>query len=143
MKFGIIVSILVIIPIIFIPIFAQQTSDVLIFTQIILRDSQGNLIMTFESTKIGYLNIVALQNFLDKETTANDPIMNIGSQKMQIIERAGVLDFDSENVVSDTTLYTTLENGHTLTLVRLIHDGIPVTAGDELTTIWTFIRPLN
>jgi len=99
--------------------------------------------MTFESTKIGYLNIVALQNFLDKETTANDPIMNIGSQKMQIIERAGVLDFDSENVVSDTTLYTTLENGHTLTLVRLIHDGIPVTAGDELTTIWTFIRPLN
>ncbi len=143
MKFGIIVSILVVFPSLFIPVFAQQTSDVFIFTQITLRDSQGNLVMTFEPTKIGYLNIVALQNFLDGESTANDPIMNIGSQKMQIIERAGILDFDSENVISDTTLNTTLENGQALTLVRLIHDGIPVTAGDELTTIWAFIRPLN
>ncbi len=142
MKFGI-VSILVVFPSLFIPVFAQQTSDVFIFTQITLRDSQGNLVMTFEPTKIGYLNIVALQNFLDGESTANDPIMNIGSQKMQIIERAGILDFDSENVISDTTLNTTLENGQALTLVRLIHDGIPVIAGDQLTTIWTFIRPLN
>jgi len=125
------------------PIFAQQTTDVLIFTQITLRDSDRNLIASFEPTKIGYHNSVALDNFLDFESTKNDPIINIGNQKMQIIERAGTLNFDSENVISDTTLNTSLDDGQIITLVRLIHDGIPVTSGDELTIIWTFIRPVN
>ena len=143
LKFEIAVSSLIVFSSLFMPIFAQQTTDVLIFTQITLRDSDGNLIASFEPTKIGYHNSVALDNFLDFESTKNDPIINIGSQKMQIIERAGTLNFDSENVISDTTLNTSLDDGQIITLVRLIHDGIPVTSGDELTIIWTFIRPVN
>ncbi len=143
LKFEIAVSSLIVFSSLFIPIFAQQTTDVLIFTQITLRDSDRNLIASFEPTKIGYHNSVALDNFLDFESTKNDPIINIGSQKMQIIERAGTLNFDSENVISDTTLNTSLDDGQIITLVRLIHDGIPVTSGDELTIIWTFIRPVN
>jgi len=143
LKFEIAVYSLIVFSSLFIPIFAQQTTDVLIFTQITLRDSDRNLIASFEPTKIGYHNSVALDNFLDFESTKNDPIINIGSQKMQIIERAGTLNFDSENVISDTTLNTSLDDGQIITLVRLIHDGIPVTSGDELTIIWTFIRPVN
>ncbi len=136
------ITLLVVFPALFLPIFAQQSSDVLILTQIIIRDSQGNLIISLEPTKIGYLNIVALNSFLNEESTVNDPIMNIGNQKMQIIQRLATLDFDSENVISDTTL-NTFENGKTITLVRLIHDGLPVTPEDDYTTIWTFIRPLK
>jgi len=142
LKFTLIIFVLIFFPAILIPIHAQQTSDVIIFTHVILRDSQGNLVISFEPTKIGYLNIVALNNFLDDESTVNDPILDFGSQKMQIIEREGVLNFDSDNVLSDTTLNVSLDDGQILTLVRLIHDGITVTTDDELSIIWTFIRPV-
>jgi hypothetical protein len=69
--------------------------------------------------------------------------MMIGNQKIQIIERQDVMNFDTENVISDTTLNTPLESGQLVSLIRLIHDGIPVIPGDELITIWTFIRPVN
>jgi hypothetical protein len=133
---------LIVIPILILPIFAQ-TPSVLVFSQIILRDSQGNLVTSFVVTKIGYIDEMALQDFLDDESSTNDPIMDIGGQKMQIIERAITFDFDSEDVLSDTTLNTFLDNGQIVTLVRLIHDGIPVTSGDEIIHIWTFIRPLK
>lgn len=126
----------------FLPSYAQQTSDTLIFVQNIVRDSQGNLITSFEVTKIGYLAKSSLNNFLDEESSPNDPIINIGSQKMQIMERQIEVDFNSDDVVSDTTLNMIKENGDMLSLVRLIHDGIPVTAGDKQIQIWTFIRPV-
>jgi hypothetical protein len=69
--------------------------------------------------------------------------MVVGNQKMQIIERQGILNFDLENVISDTTLNTPLESGQIVTLIRLIHDGVSVISGDELITIWTFIRSVN
>lgn len=130
------------IPIIVLPAYAQN-SDSLVFVQNILRDSDGNLVTIFEITKIGYIQQTALAKFLDLESSQNDPVMMSNNQKIQIIQRQVSLSFDSENVISDTTLNTPLDNGQVITLIRLIHDGIPVTAGDELTTIWTFIRPVN
>jgi hypothetical protein len=129
-------------PVFVIPAFAQ-TSDTVIFVKHILRDSDGNLVASFEVTKIGYIEPTSLKKFLDAESTQNDPVMMIENQKIQIIERKGTLNFDTENVVSDTTLNTPLESGQLVTLIRLVHDGIPVIPGDELITIWTFIRPVN
>ena len=131
-----------IIPFLIIPSYAQM-SESIILVQHILRDSEGNLITSFEATKIGYIQKTALTKFLDAESTQNDPVMMVGNQKIQVIERQGSLNFDSDTVVSDTTLNTPLESGQIITLIRLIHDGIPVTLGDELITIWTFIRPVK
>lgn len=137
------ILILVFSSVIFLPVYAQQTSDIYIFTHVILRDLNGNLVASFEPTRIGYINSVALNDFLDNESSTKDPIMNIRNQEMQIIQRAGILNFNSDNVISDTTLNTSRENGQVISLIRLVHDGLPVTNGDELTTIWTFIRPSN
>ena len=82
MKYVILISFLAILPVVFLPIFAQQPSDVLVLTQIILRDSEGNLVVSYEPTKIGYLNLVALNDFLDYESSPNDPILNIGNQNL-------------------------------------------------------------
>lgn len=142
MKLAIILLILSLVPILFLPSYAQ-TSDTTIFVQHILRDSDGNLVTSFEATKIGYIQQSTLTNFLDAESNSNDPIMMIENQKMQIIERQATLEFDSENVVSDTTLNTPNDNGGITTLIRLVHDGIPVIPGDELITIWTFIRTVQ
>lgn len=133
--------ILVIIPFLIIPAYAQ-TMDGFIFVQNILHDSDGNLITAQQVTKIGYLNQGVLDRFLDEEASQNDPIVTASGQRMQIIERAVTLDFDSRDVLSDTTL-NFQDNEKITTLVRLIHDGIPVTKGDKLTTIWTFIRPVG
>ncbi len=124
------------------PVYAES-SNILIFTQVILRDSEGILVTSFEPTKIGYLNELSLHNFLDLELSENDPIITRNNQQLQIIQRAGTLNYNSDNVISDTTLNSQSDNGDITTLVRLIHDGMPVTTGDELITIWTFIRPLN
>lgn len=120
-----------------------QTSDTAIFVKHILRDSEGNLVTSFEATKIGYIVPITLTKFLDAESTQNDPVMIVNNQKIQIIERQGTLNFDSKNVISDTTLNTSLDDGRLITLIRLVHDGIPVIPGDELITIWTFIRPVQ
>lgn len=130
---------LLLIPIFIMPVYAQSF-ETLVFVQNTLRDSEGNLVTSFEVSKIGYLQKVALERFLDAEVSNNDPIVMINNQKMQIIEREISLSFDSDNVISDTTLNASLENGQIITLVRLIHDGIPVTSGDELTLIWIFVR---
>ncbi len=135
-----IISTILLIPITICPAFGQNY-DGFIFVQNILRDSDGNLVTTHQVTKIGYINPVALDQFLTEEASQNDPIVSMSGQRMQIIERAITVDFDSKNVLSDTTLNIG-EKDKVLTLVRLIHDGIPVTKGDQMTTIWTFIRPV-
>jgi len=140
MKFVILLVFLL--PLIILPVNAQ-TSDTTIFVQHILRDSEGNLVTSFEASKIGYIQQSSLTKFLDAESSQDDPVIMIGNQKMQIIERQGTVNFDSENVISDTTLNTPLDDGQIISLIRLVHDGIPVIPGDELITIWTFIRPVQ
>ena len=38
------------------------------------------------------------------------PIKNVNNQKIQIIQREGVLNFDSKNVISDAILNTSFDN---------------------------------
>jgi len=124
------------------PLYAQ-TSNTIGFVQIILRDSQENLVTSFEVTTVGYIYHAKLTNFLDIESSQNDPVIIVENQKMQIIERKATLNFDSKDVVSDATLNTAADNGQIIPLIRLIHDGIPVVPGDQLISIWTFIRPVT
>ena len=137
-----IIAILVIIPIFIIPGFAQTPSDTLILVETILRDSNEHLITKLEITKISYIDQVMLEDFLDKESSPNDPIRIIEGQKMQIIERAIILDFNSNDVITNLRFSTYLDDEQIILLVGLVHDGFPVTNGDKLTQIWTFIRPL-
>ena len=62
MKLYFIIFFLAIFPIFFLPIFAQQTSDVLIFTQVTLRDSQGSLVTSFEGLDLTTEDIQAIRN---------------------------------------------------------------------------------
>lgn len=135
---------LFIISLFFVPVYAQDVgNDIFIFTQNILRDSQGNLVTSFQVTKIGYLELASLNSFLDAESSPRDPIITIGGQKMQVMERQIEIDIKFPDVISDTTLNTIKDNGQQISLVRLIHDGLSVTAGDKLVQIWTFIRPVS
>ena len=126
------------------PVFSQTSLNTPIFVQTIFRDSNENLVTSLEITKVSYVNQTILADFLDKESSSNDPIVMIGDQKMQVIERRITLDFYSNDVITNLKFSTDSDDDdeQIVSLVKLIHDGIPVTSGDTLTQIWTFVRPL-
>jgi len=122
--------------------FAQEQRQIAMSSQIIVRDSDGILVAYLEINKVEYVSLGALHKFLDAEfNPAADQVFSANGQDLQLIRRSIDYNVDSDNVISDTTLNGQVE-GRVITLVRPIHDGIPVKSGDTLTVIWTFIRPI-
>lgn len=121
---------------------ATDSDDTLfIFVQIIVRNSDGQLVTYLESYRIAIENLGALHEFLDSETKAGkDPVIDVGGQPFQLIKRLKTITFESDNVFATTSLSDS-RDGSIVLLAHFDHDGFPVVKGDELTMIWTIIRP--
>ena len=117
-------------------------SDVYIFVQTFVRNSDGQLIHYFENDKFTDKNLAALNIFLDSEATrGNAPTYDIEGKKFQLVQRSKVLEIDSFQLVASTKLEDA-ENPISEFLVRYAHDGFFLTPGDELTQVWTFFREI-
>jgi hypothetical protein len=78
--------------------------------------------------------------FLDFEASrGNDPIVTINGEEYQVIRRVQSKTFTSDDLVASTILYDIVDGKHVM-LARFAHDGYPVSSGDTLESIWTFIR---
>jgi len=126
--------------------FAQNSpapnSDVYIFVQTFVRNSDGVLVHYFENDKFTDKNLAALDVFLDSEASqGNAPEYDIEGKKFQLIQRSKVLEIDSFQLVASTKLEDS-ENLISISLVRYAHDGYFLTPGDELTQVWTFFREI-
>ena len=126
--------------------FAQNSpapnSDVYIFVQTFVRNSDGNLVHYFENDKFTDKNLAALDVFLDFEASrGNAPEYDLEGKKFQLIQRSKVLEIDSFQLVASTKLEDP-ENPISPFLVRYAHDGYFLTPGDELTQVWTFFREI-
>jgi len=126
--------------------FAQNSpapnSDVYIFVQTFVRNSDGNLVHYFENDKFTDKNLAALDVFLDFEASrGNAPEYDLEGKKFQLIQRSKVLEIDSFQLVASTKLEDP-ENPVSPFLVRYAHDGYFLTPGDELTQVWTFFRQI-
>jgi len=125
---------------------AQQTEigdDLFVFVQSTIRNSDGQLVTYLESSKFTDLNLELLGPFLDMETSrTNDPIVSINDKEYQFIRRVQSKTFTSEDLVASTILSDTIDGKITM-LARFAHDGYPVSAGDTLESMWTFIRPVS
>jgi len=114
-----------------------------IFVQSTIRNSDGQLVTYLESSKFTDLNLELLGPFLDFESArANDPIVTINGEEYQIIRRVQSKTFPSEDLVASTILSDTIDGKLTM-LARFAHDGYPVSEGDTLESMWTFIRPAS
>jgi hypothetical protein len=114
-----------------------------IFVQTTVRNPDGQLVTYLESSKFTDLNLELLGPFLDFEASrGNDPIVTIDEKEYQVIRRVQSKTFERDDLVASTILSNTIEGKLTM-LARFAHDGYPVTPGDILESMWTFIRPVS
>ena len=114
-----------------------------IFVQSTIRNSDGQLVTYLESSKFTDINLELLGPFLDFEATrGNDPIVTINEKEYQVIRRVQSKTFTSDDLVASTILSDSIDGKLTM-LARFAHDGYPVSAGDTLESMWTFIRPAS
>ena len=125
---------------------AYQTNiedGLFIFVQSTIRNSDGQLVTYLESSKFTDINLELLGTFLDYEASrGNDPIVTINGEEYQVIRRVQSKTFPSEDLVASTILSDTIDGKLTM-LARFAHDGYPVSPGDTLESMWTFIRPAS
>ena len=118
----------------------EINEDLFIFVQTSVRNSDGQLVVYLESSKFTYVNNEALNLFLDFEASrGTDPIVTIDEQNFQIIRRVQTQSINSDGLVPSTILSDNV-NGEQIVLARFAHDGYPVTSGDTIESMWTFIR---
>ena len=114
-----------------------------IFVQTTVRNPDGQLVTYLESSKFTDLNLELLGPFLDFESSSgNDPIVTIDEKEYQVIRRVQSKTFERDDLVASTILSNTVDGKLTM-LARFAHDGYPVTPGDILESMWTFIRPVS
>ena len=112
-----------------------------ILVQTTVRNSDGQLVVYLESSKFTDLHLEPLGTFLDFEAArANDPIVTMDGKDYQIIRRVQEKTFTADDLVASTLLSSTLDGKREL-LTRFAHDGYPVSSGDTLESMWTFVRP--
>lgn len=117
-------------------------SEVFIFVQTIVKDSDGNLVTYLASDKFTHLNLAALDILIEAEKSENDPIIVIDEQKFQVIQRLKRINSNAEDVVASTILAHE-QNGVTKQVARFAHDGYPILEGETVTSVWTFIIPVD
>ena len=122
------------------PNFSQ--GDTFIFVQTFVHNSQGQLVTYLASDKFSTINFQALNRLLDFEQSENDPIININGKKFQVITRQVTIPYEQENVIASTIIAHSTQ-GKLSQVARFAHDGYPLIPGDKVTTVWTFIRPLE
>ena len=126
--------------------FAYQTNiedELFIFVQTTIRNSDGQLVTYLESSKFTDLNMDKLEPFLDFEASrGNDPIITIDGTEYQVIRRVQSKIFTTNDLIASTILSDN-QDGKLTMLARFAHDGYPVTQGDTLESMWTFIRPVS
>lgn len=139
MKLLLVLSILLIIPA---NAAVAQEGQLGVTSQIILRDASGGLVAFLEVNKIAYVGEGIIHQFLDGEFNPNsDPVFSSDGKNIQVIRRAIDYHPESDELLTDLTLNVNID-GKQHTIVRPVHDGIPVKSGDTLTVIWTFIRAI-
>ena len=150
----------IIISVLFIPVsFASgetitfsKTSDgssIYIFVQIIQRDSDGNLLAFIQSDKMTYVQADLTQFYVASKgmaktimnTNPNGPHFEVFGEKYTITQ-------DKQNITASTLFvveYDTEESSERRQEVaaRFGHEGLVLSPGDTVSTVWNFAKLLN
>lgn len=120
-----------------------QQSNLAIYLQAKIQDSNGNLVGYLESARVAILDAVKLNKLIDENAgTFHKSIITIGGQKYEMIKASPVVIHNSSTIVSQNII--SVSNGKTSQVLAFAsHDGYPVVPGDRVTIHWTIIRPAS
>lgn len=116
-------------------------NNLVIFAQIEIQDSSGNLVSYLEAPQITVLDMAKLNLLLDQNSPVfQKSFISNGNQKFEIIKATDIVIHPSATIVSQNTI--SASNGKTTEVLAIAnHDGYPVVKGDKVTVYWTIIRP--
>ena len=117
-------------------------TEIFIFVQTIVKNSDGQLVTYLTSDKFSELDLDKLQTLLKNEDSEGDPIVTIDGQEFRVTQRLQKLQSLEENVIA-STLIALKQNDDLIQVARFAHDGYPIVEGDEVFSVWTFIRPVD
>lgn len=120
--------------------YAQTTSNIVIFVQIKVQDSNGNLVSYLEPPKIIITNLAKLNDLLNQNSPVfQKSFVTNGDQKFEVIKVNDTVIHTSGTIVSQNMISET--NGQRSEVLAVAdHDGYPVVKGDKATAYWTIIR---
>jgi hypothetical protein len=124
--------------------FAQNMfdDDGFVYVQIQVRNKDGMLVSYMESDRVLIVDQKILDELLDKGgESIIKSIQRVNERNFEIIKGYGVLNHDSDMVVSKTAIHTLQDPPSILAIAD--HDGYPVTKGDQVISVWTIIRPVD
>ena len=111
-----------------------------IFTQVTLRNSDGDLVTYMESDKLFDVDKKIISGTLDHfSSTMEIPIFELNDVKFQVFIVESVTEFDSATMYSNIFYNVTMDE-QTIPAARFQFDGLLTSPGDEATVIWTFAR---
>ena len=121
--------------------YAQTQNNMVVFAQIRVQDSGGNLVSYMEVTRITIPDVAKLNQLLDQNSAVfSKNIITDGDQKLEIIKATDVVVHRSATIVSQNLISAT--NGQRSEVLAIAdHDGYPVVPGDKVSVYWTIIRP--
>jgi len=117
-------------------------NGVFIYVQTIVKNSDGQIVTYLTSHKFTDVNSEALKILLDSESSKNDPIITVNGEKFQVIKRQTSVIEGRENVIASTLIAHAVDDKLNI-VARFAHDGYPILQEEEVTTIWSFIRPID
>jgi hypothetical protein len=120
--------------------YAQTSNQFLIFVQISVRNSGGQLVTYQEGYEIQVLDLDVLNKLLDKQPVLST--MQINGQNYEIIQLVYDDKYTSATVVSNQGVGIVVQ-GQKIFLANYNHDGYLIDKGDTITSVWTIIRPAH
>lgn len=121
--------------------YAQNPPNIIIYLQIKVQDSKGNLVSYMEVSKISITDLAKLNLLLNQDLPVyTKTLMTSGNQKFEVIRATNIVVHHSATIVSQNMI--SASTGQTSQVLAIAdHDGYPVVPGDKVTTYWTIIRP--
>jgi hypothetical protein len=118
----------------------SQQSVLVIYAQVVVHDSSGNLVAYLETPRVTVYHQDQLNGLINSNIgmfTRN--LVNTGGQNLEILQVNETITHQSSTIVSLNLISANTPNGQEA-LAAADHDGYPVVPGDRVTTYWTIIR---
>jgi len=127
---------------------ATITEEQTVHAEIIVRDSQGNLVSYLQSYRFDInqeiLDIVLSQTFVETgEDVMGKSTITVKDGKEYLVGKITTQDvFNYEGIRTWGGIFADTESEKNVNLIRFHHDGIPIIPGDTQTIVWTITKPL-